>query len=81
MKKVYDSLTGYINDLEKEVIDKSVAVGHDLELNDDGEVDMFYMEGGYHNGPQCKNCYWNVCIHCWDGSDIPECNHKEVKDG
>ena len=37
---------------------------HDWETDEDGKIDMFAMEYGYHNGPRCKRCYHSFCIHC-----------------
>lgn len=36
---------------------------HDWYM-DDGEIDIFRMDAGYHNGPQCMRCQESFCHHC-----------------
>jgi hypothetical protein len=51
----------------------ALAKGHDLKRDEDGDVDIFVVDVGYHNGPGCIACGWDACMHC-DGIDkIPEC--------
>lgn len=56
-------------------IETAIARGHNLETDEDGEVNIFaYTPGEYHNGPACTACGWAVCMHCHsDPNDIPEC--------
>lgn len=38
----------------------------------DGEVDMFVIDIGIHNGPGCEACGFTVCEHCersWENLD------------
>jgi len=37
---------------------------HDWRLNDEGEIDTFAFENGFHNGPSCKRCHHSFCVHC-----------------
>ena len=37
---------------------------HDWRLTDEGEIDTFASEEGFHNGPLCKRCYHSFCVHC-----------------
>lgn len=39
---------------------------HDWIRDRDGEIDMWAMSVGFHNGPQCKRCYASYCEHCSD---------------
>ena len=32
--------------------------------DDNGDVDMWYVDHGYHNGPGCKICGERFCEHC-----------------
>ncbi len=53
---------------------------HDWYM-DDGEIDTWrYMQGEYHNGPECKRCGFAFCHHCnpegydtkcGDGTSLP----------
>ena len=37
---------------------------HDWYRDEDGNIDEFAMEYGYHNGPACKRCGYSFCEHC-----------------
>lgn len=62
---------------------------HDWELDEDGEIDIFAMENGFHNGPRCRRCYHSPCVHCtpnWDEGECivdydlcPSCNKRAIK--
>lgn len=43
---------------------------HEWEKDDDGSVDEFAFDWGYHNGPVCEICGFSFCEHCnpdsWD---------------
>jgi hypothetical protein len=52
--------------------------GHVLERDEDGDVDTFAYEYGYHNGPVCVNCQRSWCVHCEDSFDF--CIGKEAYD-
>jgi hypothetical protein len=36
-------------------------------------VDVFAVEGGYHNGPECETCGYGFCMHCTSVETIPKC--------
>lgn len=80
-----------IDALEKQIPKKPIHIHeiypkHDWKLDKNGEIDMWAMESGYHNGPMCKRCYHSVCVHCepnWDDDECeidedhcPSCNKK-----
>lgn len=44
---------------------------HSWMKDDDGEIDEWAMEFGYHNGPMCERCYESFCVHCEDYEDHP----------
>lgn len=37
---------------------------HDWETDEDGNIDEFAMDYGFHNGPACKRCGYSFCEHC-----------------
>ena len=37
---------------------------HDWERDENGDIDDFACDIGYHNGPMCKRCYYSFCVHC-----------------
>lgn len=37
--------------------------GHNWQVRD-GEVEMFVLAGGFHNGPSCTRCGYSFCHHC-----------------
>jgi len=47
------------------------AAGHKLKRDEDGEVDIFALESGTHNGPECVLCGDSWCHHC--GGTIEPC--------
>lgn len=63
---------------------------HKWIRKENGEIDDFAMESGFHNGPVCERCGYSFCIHCeQDGYDkepciideyyCPNCNHSLYK--
>lgn len=44
--------------------EKLEAAGHRLIRTKDGDVDMFRLSVGYHNGPECEFCGSSWCQHC-----------------
>lgn len=40
------------------------ARGHEWLTNDDGSIDIFGYDAGYHNGPRCVKCGYGFCHHC-----------------
>lgn len=50
------------------------AKGHlPIEYGEDGELDSFALESGFHNGPGCSICGWSCCWHCEGVEGIPDC--------
>ena len=50
------------------------AKGHTPVLDEDGKIDWFVCDGGYHNGPGCSVCLKSWCEHCTQDPDtIGEC--------
>ena len=53
---------------------KTVYPEHDWYKNDDGSIDEFAYNNGYHNGPMCKRCDYSFCMHCEpNGYNKQEC--------
>lgn len=51
-----------------------IEKGHVLQLDEDGSVDYFAMDSGFHNGPQCVECGEMWCQHCvFDGQGVDPC--------
>jgi len=48
--------------------------GHTPTVDEDGNVNMFVTDFGYHNGHGCSTCGWTTCIHCDGIEKIPECD-------
>jgi hypothetical protein len=46
--------------------------GHVLRREEDGEVDIFYLDYDCHNGPGCVRCHESWCHHCRDEVDMCE---------
>jgi hypothetical protein len=46
------------------LVDRIVQAGHVLKLDEDGAVDEFVCDAGYHNGPGCSVCGESWCQHC-----------------
>ncbi len=38
--------------------------GHAFYANESGGVDIWRLEEGYHNGPECARCGAYFCEHC-----------------
>ena len=63
---------------------------HDWIRDENGEIDLWAWESGYHAGPMCKRCYTSPCCYCetekeWNkGSCIvdeyvcPKCENKNI---
>lgn len=43
---------------------------HNWAKNEDGSIDEFAWEQGYHNGPVCQNCYYSYCINCDEAEEV-----------
>ena len=37
---------------------------HMWERDEDGKIDVWAAEGGFHNGPICRVCGESPCVHC-----------------
>ena len=37
---------------------------HDWYLNEDGDIDVWQLDEGFHNGPRCRSCGYTFCEHC-----------------
>lgn len=48
--------------------------GHKLCRDDDGCVDGFVCDSGFHNGPGCETCGDSWCEHCTKPEDIDACD-------
>lgn len=46
---------------------------HDLYLDEDGDIDIFRLDEGYHNGPECRRCGDIWCHHCEPNKEDEEC--------
>lgn len=57
---------------------KLEKAGHVLKRDEDGEIDAWVLDFGYHNGPGCVNCGASWCEHCKD--DITPCVGKKIEE-
>ena len=49
---------------------------HLWQRDDDGEIDVWAFESGYHNGPYCTRCHHTECEHCnedWETNPTEPC--------
>lgn len=42
---------------------------------ENGKIDMWYLDCGYHNGPGCEVCGVSVCEHCEPDWEEMECKY------
>ena len=65
---------------------------HDWKTDEDGKIDEWVIDYGYHNGPGCKRCGYSFCMHCkpngWDEKpcvidyyQCPKCGERILKNG
>lgn len=48
--------------------------GHMLLRDNHGNIDVFVLNSGHHNGPRCIRCEWEACMHCDPfAEEIPDC--------
>lgn len=53
---------------------------HDWQRDGEGNIDMWGIEYGYHNGPTCTRCDYSFCIHCEpDGYNAEPCIVDEYR--
>lgn len=50
--------------------------GYDDDSTYGDEVDIFALEYGHHNGPECKKCGFSFCHHCTSEFDIEPCSKR-----
>ena len=65
-----------MNSYDHEWIKAAKAAGHVLR-KDEGKVDWFVMDSGFHNGPGCSKCGKSWCQWCTSPSEIEPCQVKE----
>lgn len=42
--------------------------------NENGEIDMWRLDVGFHNGPECQVCHASFCVYCTPNFDDEECD-------
>lgn len=42
--------------------------------NENGGIDMWRLDIGFHNGPECQVCHASFCQHCTPNFDDEECD-------
>ena len=52
---------------------KAAEKGHVLKRDEDGKVDHWVVDSGYHNGPGCAKCHASWCHHCTNMDNIEDC--------
>lgn len=62
---------------DEDWIDAMKAKGHTPRM-DEGRLDIFFCDSGFHNGPGCDTCHWSCCNHCDTIEDIPECSEPAL---
>lgn len=50
---------------------------HDWILDEDGEIDVWQLSTGYHNGPRCYRCGEAFCEHCYPEIFTEDCQGDE----
>lgn len=50
---------------------------HDWYKDEDGNIDEWAWESGYHNGVICKRCGESFCVHCTPNYDETKCTESE----
>lgn len=63
------------------MIERMIAAGHVPATNDEGEVNWFFVEGHYCNGPGCSVCHDGCCQHCqpnWQPKPCPGAEKVEA---
>lgn len=79
-----DELESITRAINKQVPRKPIHIHeiypkHDWIRDDDGEIDMWALDVGFHNGPMCKRCHSSVCEHCNPDWDEEECEVDEMR--
>jgi hypothetical protein len=53
---------------------RAEELGHKLIRDEDGDIDHFVCDAGYHNGPGCSVCHVSWCHHSDGAEDIQPCD-------
>lgn len=61
-----------------EWFDAMRAKGHVPKMSS-GDLDIFVLDEGFHNGPGCETCGWSCCWHCEGIDDIPPCSNPPLE--
>jgi hypothetical protein len=64
---------------QSEWIEAMKAKGHTPRMTEDGYLDIFFCDSGFHNGPGCDSCHWSCCHHCDGIEDIPQCSKPALE--
>jgi len=48
-------------------------LGHVLKRDEDGCIDIWVTDSGFHNGPGCESCGHSWCYHCTPSSALRQC--------
>ena len=62
---------------DRDWVEAAERQGHVLKLDEDGVVDWFVLDEGFHNGPTCTRCEEVWCEHCTSPDDIEPCKAVE----
>lgn len=68
----------WVRDEYGDEIEKLEALGHVMELDDDGAVQL--VCGDRHSSLHCIKCYDNWCVHCGLHEDEKPCDNKRTLD-
>ena len=52
---------------------------HDWYTDEDGDIDIFRLDYGIHNGPQCRRCHEAFCYHCDRGIWDEPCSSQQLE--
>ena len=61
------------DDWKEEWHAKAAAKGHELKLDEDGRIDDWQVDAGFHNGPACVKCHRSWCMHCTNADELEAC--------
>lgn len=59
--------------------ERAEKLGHILKRNEDGAVDEFVCDAGFHNGPGCSRCGESWCHHCVSVENIIPCKGEQYR--
>ena len=59
-------------------IEKAQELGHRLYKDENGNIDIWRLDSGDHNGPECERCQVSWCQHCGE-SQLKECPGFYIK--